>query len=36
MLNVLDFPAPFGPNSPNIEPLLTPNEFPQTAKSPLG
>lgn len=31
MLNVVDFPAPFGPRSPKISPFLMPKEFPQTA-----
>ena len=31
ILNVVDFPAPFGPNNPNISPGLTPNEVPLTA-----
>jgi len=30
MLNILDFPAPFGPKRPKTSPALIPNVFPAT------
>lgn len=36
ILNVLLFPAPFGPSSPKIDPCFTPKVLPQTANNPFG
>lgn len=36
ILNVVDFPAPFGPNSPKIYPESTPNDVPFKAENPLA
>jgi len=35
ILNVVDFPAPFGPSNPKIEPFSTPNVVPFTAWNPF-
>ena len=36
ILKVVDLPAPFGPNKPNISPESTPNEFSLIATVPFG
>jgi hypothetical protein len=36
ILNVVDFPAPFGPSRPNIYPFFTENELFLIARYPFG
>jgi len=36
MLNVVDLPAPFGPNSPRTSPLATAKVLLSTAATPSG